>query len=108
MHSDEFVVEFDPNNGSISLARSYDGKRHYDIVGKGWVGREVTLWVGLTMWGYPKHGTVSRWIPTFPGGAALQVDFPEGTFFDGQPLPFVCVPPEWVFPRATPKEPTDD
>ena len=64
--------------------------------GEEWVGREVKLWVGLTMNGYPPKGTVTRWLPDYPGGPECEVTFPPNDF-----VPLACLKPEWLFPVAS-------
>ena len=56
------------------------------------VGTPVKIWVGLTLMGYPSTGTITKWLPDYPGGPAYEVEFPPNDL-----TPFACLKREWVF-----------
>jgi hypothetical protein len=60
--------------------------------GSALVGREVKVWAGLTLMGYPDRGTVIQWLPDYPGGPAYDVEFPPNDF-----VPRACLLEDWVF-----------
>lgn len=57
------------------------------------VGKEVKVWVGVLLWGYPARGRVKQYLPDYPGGPAYEVEFAP----DNDP-PFACFKVEWCFP----------
>lgn len=61
------------------------------------VGDRVRLWAGLRLFApYPEEGTVTQYLPAYPGGPSYEVTFDEGS-----EIPCVCAKPEWLFPAIT-------